>query len=192
MTQLLEQNAAAPALSDADKALVERWPVTLGACAAWLAPRDRMLVELQIVRRVSCRVTARLLGLHAGNVTRRVRRLRQLTDNHIVASLLANGARLEPMTRELALMHFVGGLNHSKLSDRFGIERVTVKRRLDFVRGWARGFRVGVQTALDTIHESRDDNPGDSPDLDPRPARSAVHRRQIFTLPRNWPLHRSL
>lgn len=185
MTQLLAQDGASTALSDADRALIERWPPILRQCAPWLAPRDRMLIELHIVRRVTCRTTARLLGLHAGNVIRRVQRLRELFEDHVVASLLANGSRLEPMTRELALVHFVGGLNHSDLAQRFGIERKTVKRRLDFVRGWARGFRVGVQTALDTIHESRDDDPHDSPDLDPRPARSIVHRRQVFTLPRN-------
>ncbi|HQY89337.1 MAG TPA: hypothetical protein PK402_11810, partial [Tepidisphaeraceae bacterium] len=120
----------------------------------------------------------------AGNVIRRVRRLRELVNDHIVASLLANGARLEPMTRDLALMHFVGGLNHSQLSKRFGIERATVKGRLDFVRGWARGFRVGVQAALETIHESRDDDMRDSPDIDPRPARSIVFNKQIYSAPR--------
>jgi len=108
--------------------------------AQFLAPRDRLLVEMAFEKQLSHRQIGQLMSIPAGTVTRRLQRIcRRLRDPMIVL-LMDECCPLPPDQRDLALEHFLNRCPATELSRLHQVPRWEINRRLDYVRGWYRGI----------------------------------------------------
>lgn len=124
---------------------------------AWLDEGDRRLVELVVVRGLSIRSAASILGRNAGLLTRRLASLKRRAAHPVVRQLLADANSLDPLTRDFAISFFLRAETMRSISIRTGLPIEGVRDRLQFARGWARGQAARSarerRAALETIEE---------------------------------------
>lgn len=125
----------------------------LSAVMRLLPEPDRRLVDLVILQHRSHRDAAVALGLDAGVVCRRARRLR----NRLACPTFRVIARaldtLDPAARALAVDHFILDLPVNVCARERGLPRKVVQSQVDFLRGWAKGTH---RAALRAQNASRD------------------------------------
>ena len=105
-----------------------------------LLPNDRILIELVLSGAVTRARAAELLGVPAGTVSRRVKRVSERLYNPIVGALMEPRCPLSPDYRQVGVEHFLTGLTLGALAAKHGIGPREVRRRIEFVRGWYRGL----------------------------------------------------
>lgn len=106
---------------------------------ALLLPRDRLLVELSVNPMLSRRQMGLALGLNAGNVARRLRKL-QARLSHPVAGMLADPRCTLPRdVRQIGVEHFIQGIAVTILARQHEMTVGQVRAQLQFIRGWHRG-----------------------------------------------------
>lgn len=119
----------------------------LGAVLRLLPEGERRLVDSLFVQQQSYREIAATLGLTAGVVCRRARRIR----NRLACPTLRAVARsidaLTPEMRRIAVEHVIGGVPVNVIARTHGLTRRDVQRQVDYVRGWARGLYRGALRA---------------------------------------------
>jgi len=113
---------------------------TLLGRAALLDDRDRLLVELALRNGASNRQLGRVLGIPAGTVSRRLRRLLRRLHEPIVAALTEPSINLPPEYRQLGIEHFVRGLTSGQLADLHQMNVRRVQQMLTHLRGWHEGL----------------------------------------------------
>jgi hypothetical protein len=105
-----------------------------------LAPDDRRLLDLALKYRVPHRQIGSALNLPAGTVTRRLKRLLARLHDPLVNALADPNCPLSQEYRQLGLEHFLQGQPTARLADLHQMSPLQVRRILEFVRGWHRGF----------------------------------------------------
>lgn len=127
----------------------------LAAITRLLPAEDRRLVELLLVRGLSHRAAALELGVAAGMVSRRVKRIRNLIASPTVRAIADHADSLAAPVRQIAVDHFFHRMSVKVLASRLDLTRREVQAHLDFVRGWARALhRAAVRGRADA---GRDD-----------------------------------
>ncbi len=116
----------------------------LFARAKLLQARDRLLLEMALKHRLSHRQMATVLGVAAGSVSRKLRRVLNRLHDPFVVALADPGCSLAPDYRQLAVEHFIHGHTMAKLARVHGISPQEVRAMLQYVRGWHRGRRERI------------------------------------------------
>ena len=128
----------AATLRDSRDALLQR--------AQFLAPADRLLVQLAVGRGASCRQLAQVLNIRPGSVVRRLQRLgARLHDPLVLALLDEQRCNLPAEVRQLGLEHFLHGRTTRELADRHRMTRDRVRKVLCHIRLWHRASTAPVQ-----------------------------------------------
>ena len=112
--------------------------------AKLLHAKDQLLLEMALKHRLSRRQMGMVLGLAAGSVSRKVRRLLNRLHDPFVVALSDPGCSLAPDYRQLAVEHFIHGQTMAKLARMHGISRQEVRTMLEYVRGWHKGRRERI------------------------------------------------
>jgi hypothetical protein len=112
----------------------------LAAIYGLLPEDDRRLADLLFLRHQSHRAAAAALGVDAGAISRRARRLR----NRLACPTLRMVARalhtLDPLPRQIAVDHFFAATSVNEIARERGLTRRQAQSQLDFVRGWAKAL----------------------------------------------------
>lgn len=126
----------------------------LAAIHALLPEADRRLVDLLFLRHQSHRAAAVALGVDAGAISRRARRLR----NRLACPTLRMVARalhtLDALPRQVAVDHFFAATSVNEIARLRGLTRRQAQSQLDFVRGWAKALH---RAAMRLASEAEDD-----------------------------------
>ena len=133
---------------------------TLRARAAHLDDLDRLLLLHSLDGTLTTRQIGLLTGRSAGNVSRRISRIKLRLHDPIIAALCGPDLPLAEADRRLALDHFLNRHPIADLARRHGLTRPVVRRRLNFVRGWAQGRRDAARTFRDALAAHRRATPG--------------------------------
>lgn len=112
---------------------------TFNHCVRFLPPADRELVEIIAIQQHGRAAVGRLLGISAGTVYRRFRRIVRRMCDPAVAALINLPAPIPADLRELGLARFLGRQTIRELARPRGITREEVRRRLAYLRGWVAG-----------------------------------------------------
>jgi DNA-directed RNA polymerase specialized sigma24 family protein len=116
----------------------------------FLDPADRKLLELTLQQRLSRREIGLLVGLSAGQVTRRVHTLLARLDRPVVRKLVDDGALLPDGYRAVAIAHFLRHESLRELARRTGLSLYEVRRIVTYVKGWHNGGARARDTARRT------------------------------------------
>lgn len=103
---------------------------------------DRTLFQLMLAGNVSRRQVARVLGIPAGTVTRRLRRIANRVHDPIVILLTDSRCPLSPDFRQLGIEHFLQGQSVCELSELHEMRPARVRDVLTFIRGWHKGMTL--------------------------------------------------
>lgn len=106
----------------------------------FLLPDDRLLVELILSGTVSRARAAALLNLPPWRVTRRLRTVSARLHDPLVAALMEPRCPLAPDYRQIGVEHFLTGLSAGKLAAKHSMRPGEVRRMIQFIKGWHRGF----------------------------------------------------
>jgi len=120
----------------------------LGEAVGCLSTLDRVVMQLLIISDLSLRDAARQVGLPLGTLAWRKLHLRKRLDNPTVTALLHAREFADPLARDIALRHHLGGQSQRHIAAELRLTRRMVSEKLIFVRGWARATRparVAVQ-----------------------------------------------
>jgi hypothetical protein len=109
-------------------------------CLPFLLPRDRLLMELSSGKGMSRRQIGLAMGLSAGNVARRLRKLLLRLDQPVVEVLTDPGCTLPRSLRQIGVEHFIQGTSAAILAQRCGMTPGQVRAQLQFIRGWQGGL----------------------------------------------------
>lgn len=172
-TSLLETTAAAPVRAGGGGSRAE-----LARAVGLLPERDRAIVELSLVQGLSSRKVGERLGMHAGAVCRRARRLRNLFASPVVRAIAADVHALPETVRQLTIDYYFARTPIGTLAERYDLTTRAVRSHLDYVRGWARTvLHMDVRTGSTDPDDDDDGDEADPPD--PPAARSARSQHEI-------------
>ncbi|HEY8668352.1 MAG TPA: winged helix-turn-helix domain-containing protein [Tepidisphaeraceae bacterium] len=107
--------------------------------AQFLRDHDRMLIEMTLHGRASRREIARLVGVPAGTLSRRLQRLAKLLYDPLIVALLDKPGQLRDEVRQLGIEHFLHRRSTRDLADFHRMSEHEVCRIVEFIRGWFRG-----------------------------------------------------
>ena len=141
-----------PDLADA----MERQRGELIARARHLDPADRALLEMHLVRGLPLRRLGELLGTNSGQLSRRIASLRRRLTSPIVVALANAAIPLSEGDRQMALAHFLNRRTIRSLAREFDLTPPIVRKRLNFIRGWAHGRRDGARAMKAAIDAARE------------------------------------
>ena len=102
----------------------------------FLDERDRKLLEMTLVGRISRREGATLMGMSRGGVTRRIRRIMNLLHDPFIVRLIDEGQLLPEGYQEIGLAYFLRRWPVDRIAREVGMSPYAVKRALMYVRGW--------------------------------------------------------
>lgn len=105
----------------------------------FLSEQDRLLVEMSLKYGMSRRKMASALGVTAGTVTRKLRRLLNLLNDPIVVELTDPTCPLTGEYREVGIEYFLHRLPIPQLAQRHSLSRTEIRQMLEYLRGWHRG-----------------------------------------------------
>lgn len=105
-----------------------------------LAPADRCLYELCLVRGETQRAAARLLGLPDSTVSRHMARLFRVLNDPTFKALADRADQLPPDLRAVAIERYARRASIRGLMRRTGRSYDSIRRDLDYVEGWAKGY----------------------------------------------------
>lgn len=109
--------------------------------AEFLSPQLRAIVLGVYIHRLPIRYIAQLTGLSPGQVSRCARGLLGRLANPVVLALAMPTVGLTTRQRAIAVGRFAIGRSATKLSTELNVSVATVRREIDFLRGWARGVQ---------------------------------------------------
>lgn len=130
MAQTVHADSRRVVDEDAHRAVMTR--------ASLLPPRDELLLRLVYSDQLPVRRVGLLLGIPAGTVSRKARRLYRRLEQPLAAALLSPRNQLPVDVRDIAIGYFVLRKRMNHLSAEFGKPVAQVKAALDFIRGWWR------------------------------------------------------
>lgn len=105
-----------------------------------LPAKEKLLLELALIQRLSHRQIAVALGRPVGSVSRQISRLvRRLSDPLIVA-LLDDACPIDPDVRWPAVHRLIGLSSPSAIAAEFQINPTALRRHVTYVRGWHSGL----------------------------------------------------
>ena len=107
--------------------------------ATYLPPAEQALLNMALEGVASRRQMGALMGIPAGTVTRRVRRLAMRLYDPLVVALLEHPGGLRPEYRQLGIEFFLQRRSAEELADLHRLSIVEVRRMIEFIRGWFRG-----------------------------------------------------
>src|SRR6185503_15137595 len=102
----------------------------------FLDERDRKLLEMTFIGRISRYEAAMLMGMSRGGVTRRITRLMNLLHDPLVIALIEAGELLPEDYREMGLAYFLRRWNVPRIAREFKLSKYLVRRALTYVRAW--------------------------------------------------------
>ena len=103
--------------------------------AEYLRSPDRQMVQLAL-RDVTHRAIAEMFQIPPGTVCRRLQRAMKRLSSPLVGALLSSTNALPREHWQMAVEHFVQGLNRAELCDKHQMTAQQVDRMLEYVRGW--------------------------------------------------------
>jgi DNA-directed RNA polymerase specialized sigma24 family protein len=109
---------------------------------SFLPDPDRKLVELSLNGRLKRREAALLLGLSAGTVTRRLKRLMTRLNDPLVVAAIDHGDLLPEGYKAVAIGYFLRGMTVRQISRALGMNVHEIERAVSYVRGWFKGTAV--------------------------------------------------
>jgi DNA-directed RNA polymerase specialized sigma24 family protein len=110
--------------------------------SAWLAEKDRRIVQLSAKGNLTMREMSELVGLPAGSISRRLTRIRLRMADRVVNGLLDRRCALPVEFKEIGLEYFLTGLRTGEIADKHRLPAGQVRRIIQFIQGWQKG-RVG-------------------------------------------------
>ena len=128
---------------------------TLRARSAYLDDVERLLLIHSLDGTLTTRQLALLTGRSAGNVSRRISRIKLRLCDPVVAALCGPDVPLGEADRRMALDHFLNRHRIGDLARLHGLTRPVVRRRLNFVRGWVQGRRDAARGFRDALAAQR-------------------------------------
>lgn len=120
---------------------VEQAQQTLLQRARYLAPRDTVLVQNALERKLTNVQIGRIVGRHPGNVGRRVHRLLRRLNEPSIVLLIDYGNQFPRELYDAGIERHVQGLSLAAIAQKHGISRNEVRERLAQLRGCLRTFR---------------------------------------------------
>lgn len=111
---------------------------------------DRELLAMWAGGQVSHAALARVLGCHAGTVTRRLRRLRARLNDAAAQTIARYGGELSPTRRLVAVRVFVRGEVPSRVAHALGINQHEMTLTLAEVMGWVQARRAFESEATES------------------------------------------
>ena len=105
----------------------------------FLSDQDRALVELSLRHGLSRRKMGLALGLTAGTVTRRLRRLMSRLRDPLIVAVTDPLCTLPPEHRQITIEYFLHEISIPKIAQLHEMTRFEVREMLEYVRGWHRG-----------------------------------------------------
>jgi|SRR5688572_8411708 len=102
----------------------------------FLDERDKKLLEMTFVGRISRREGATLMGMSRGGVTRRIRRIMNLLHDPFIVRLIDQGQLLPEGYQEIGLAFFLRRWPVERIAREVGMTPYQVRRALTYVRGW--------------------------------------------------------
>jgi DNA-directed RNA polymerase specialized sigma24 family protein len=107
---------------------------------ALLPDKDQLLLQLALEQRLSRREIGVILGLSAGNVTRRLQRLFGRLRDPLVVALAENPARLSEDVRQVGLSYFLLAETIAEIARQRNRPEREIRAVVNFIRGWHRGL----------------------------------------------------
>lgn len=106
-----------------------------------LTPDERRLAEMVLINGQSHRAAAAAFSVVPGNLTRRVRRLRNRLACPVRRALAVHVDTLPQPMRDIAVEHFFAGVPRAALARTFNLSQRDIKVQLDYIRGWLRALQ---------------------------------------------------
>jgi DNA-directed RNA polymerase specialized sigma24 family protein len=106
----------------------------------FLAPDDRLLVELAMEHRLSRRQIGQILKIAPGSVSRRLRRLVNRLKEPMVMALANPRCTLQSEYRQVGIEHFIQLVTVTELARNRGISLSQARSMVEYVRGWHGGL----------------------------------------------------
>ena len=123
--------------------------------ARYLAECDLRLVTLAWAKGATVRDLGHLLGKNHGSIVRRIQRIKRRLADPLVIAVADAGGPLSATDREIVLAHHLRREPLADVADRLELPLAQVRRRLNYVRGWAIGRREGVRVARAALGDRR-------------------------------------
>ena len=142
-----------PALADA----MDRQRHELMARARHLDPEDRALLEMHLVHGLPLRRLGELLGVNSGQLSRRIGSLRRRLTSPVVVALASAAIPLSEADRRMGIAHFLNRRTIRSLAVEFDLTPPIVRKKLNFIRGWAHGRRDGARAMKAAIDAAREE-----------------------------------
>lgn len=108
-----------------------------------LEPSDRVLLDLIPTGLRTHREVARLLGIDAGTISRRLRQVLKRLNDPLVGVLLDRNCALPAEARQIGIEHFLMGLTATAIADKHQMHRRRVREQLSYMRGFVGGTVAG-------------------------------------------------
>jgi len=112
----------------------------------FLSDQDRALVELSLRHGLSRRKMGLALGLTAGTVTRRLRRLMNRLRDPLIVAITDPLCTLPAEHRQITIEYFLHDFPIPKIAQIHQMTRFEVREMLEYVRGWHRGVSKESRT----------------------------------------------
>lgn len=107
-----------------------------------LDAKDRLLMEMALKHRLSCRQMATVLGQQAGTVHRRFRRLFNRLHDPLIVWLADPRCPLSPDDRQIGIDYFLNRRSVATLAEQYRRSAQEVRGLLQYIRGWHQGMKA--------------------------------------------------
>jgi hypothetical protein len=107
--------------------------------AEFLCDGDRRLIQLSLGMNLSRRQMGIAMGVTAGTITRKLRRLLTRLRDPLVIAITDSQCTLPPLHRRIGIEYFLHRASIPQLAVKHDIPRVELRAMLEYVRGWHRG-----------------------------------------------------
>ena len=114
--------------------------------AALLRGRDRVIIEMAL-RGSTVRAIGDAVGLPPATVHRRVRRIGERLHHPVVGLLMEAGCAVAGEYRQIGLEFFLIGLSEREVADKHRMSRGSVRKVVQYLRGWGKGAAGGAGVA---------------------------------------------